>query len=421
MDRKIKELIAKYAAGELSDTDCKRVERRAQEDPEIARELDRALQPVAAAFRKLYPPVAIDASRSRQIGDQATSPGPRGWSSVAARARNWCVLKPLRIAGLSGVASAGLAFGMWFAAPSITAWRFPGGQAMPVWQEVQRRIDRESQSTLVPSDHVGPWKIEGSQLPPGFATFDRSVSHSGGPSLRLLQRWGSGKLSQTLPIPLPAGTQVTFGAWVFAPRGGSARNKYFAMFVESPDSGNEASVDILDASPAWRPYLLKTVLAKPVRSPSLILSMSDGYGKYTGSDWATWVDDVFVGDSMPLSGTCRLVRGSLIIDASMPGGFDASKVDPDSIRFWASYDDENSTGIPGRIIPGPDHKTIRVVIDSPKAAAKLNSGNKDTQGPATGAVWGRVQYGPYSVPFKISITGPVSDLPMRVGQARDGA
>jgi hypothetical protein len=330
------------------------------------------------------------------------------WGIFANSARRIAASRPIRLIGIPVFACGGLALAGWFAAPLVSAWRFPGGDARPIKESIQ--LLQESTPRSGPAEEsanaIGPWKIECDPPLPGFATLDASVTNSGEPSLKLIQRSASGRLEQNIPVPLPSGTEIKLGAWIYSPRGGSPDNKYFAMGVSTPGIGNVASIDILDASPVWRPYILSTVLTKPTTSISLTLTMT-GNGTYEGWDWATWVDDVFVGISMPLSGTCRQIQDSLVIDARVPEGFDTSNLS-ESVQFNAVYDPPNEIAhnISGRVIKGTDHRTFRVVIDSPVAIDALTMENPDTHGPASGSVAGRLQYGSYSVPFYIPLTGP---------------
>ena len=324
-------------------------------------------------------------------------------------------MRSFRLAAIALAASLALAGAGWFAAPIIEGWRFPGADATPVRPEYELLGIplNAAEGATVTRDQIGPWRIE-QDLVPGFASLDARVSRSGGTSIKLVQRSGSGKLRQNVPIPLPPGTRITFGAWVLAPRGGTGDNKYFSMEIWPNTQGKTATTDsggavsyLFDPSPNWHPIILRSELESAAESFSVVMSVSNGDGNYYSNDWATWVDDIFVAVVVPLSATFEVSGDKVVVEATLPQGYDATMVDPGSIKFYA-YDPADGRDIAGKALPSPTPNSIRLEIDSPAAVAAMHHRNKDNQGPPTARINGRFNFGAYSVPFEVGLVGGVN-------------
>ena len=313
-------------------------------------------------------------------------------------------LRSFRVVGIMGALFAGFALGGWFGAPIIHRWSISGPGAAPIRPEfaLLGMPNQITQNTIATKTTVGPWAIK-CDLAHGFASLDDSVTYSGGRSIKLVQRNGSGELVQDIPIPLPAGTLITAGAWVLTPRGGTGDNKYFTMSIRPSGTTSEASSYVLDESPNWRPVILRSTLAQAADSFRVILSVGSGYGNYFKWDWAMWVDDVFVGVVIPLRGECHDSGDELIVQAKLPPGYTNSMSQPASV-FFSGYD-ERARNIAGKVLPSSDAKTIRLSIRSSLAVRAMHTQNPDTGGPPTGRVAVRLRYGQYSVPFEIGIIG----------------
>lgn len=327
-------------------------------------------------------------------------------------------IRPVRFATAGVGLCAAVFCAAWFGYPVIEAWRFPGGDAAPIRDQFELRgLEEVTKSTVATPRRIGPWTVSQNQAP-GFASLDSKVTHLGGQSIKLVQRSGSGYLERRVSLPLPAGTNVICGAWILAPRGGSPDNKYLTMTLKPGDGIGKSDTFDLDASPNWRPIILRTTLDKAVKSFSLQLGVSGGYGRYTGWDWKTWVDDVFVGVMIPLKGSFEERNGSLIVDAKLPSGFTASMLDRKEIWFTAY--DSRARNIPGRVLPPPAPDTIRIAIDSEKAVTAMHTSNQDTGGPPTAGIAARLDYKRFSVPVEISLLGRPLDStrPLRTAPGR---
>ena len=336
-------------------------------------------------------------------GGMADIPKPevrRGWRWTSARGIRF---RAIRAAALTAAMLAAFALGAWLGLPLLHPWRLTGVGAAPIRPEYALfGIPSISRTSVTNSRLIGPWKVKG-DLANGFASLDDHVSHSSGRSIKLVQRSGSGELQQDIPIPLPAGADITVGAWILAPRGGSADNKYLEVFVRPSNSSAKASSFVLDASPNWRPVILRTTLEKPTNSFLIDFSVANGYGNYLGWDWATWVDDIFIGVLIHMEGHFVEDHGELVIDAKLPPGYTADMVEKKSIVFNAY--DERAREIAGSELATSHSGTVRLAIKSPVAVRAMRTPNRDTGWPPSAWVFGRLRYHQYSIPFQIGIHG----------------
>ncbi|MHB8637831.1 MAG: anti-sigma factor family protein [Fimbriimonadaceae bacterium] len=383
-------------------------------------ELPRSLQATVADHLAACPECGAAHERAVLL-DFAIDAGLRGVPAPEACVRRESALaaafrhRALKLAAAVVFTSAVLAGAGWLAAPIIEGWRFPGADTTPVRPEYALLgMPSSADNNAAKTARLGPWTIEQDHAP-GFATFDAKVYREHGPSIRLEQRSGSGNLRRQIPIPVPRGTRITFGAWVLSPRGGSGTNKYFSMEIwpkrlahASPDEGGDSSVYLFDPSPNWHPIVLRSELEGAADSFSVVMSVANGYGRYFSNDWDMWVDDVFIAVVIPLKAEIELDRDKVVVDAALPTGYDESMVDPGSIRFSA-YDPADGEGIAGKVLPSLNTRFVRIEIDSTAAVAAMHHRNRDTQGPPTGRVNGRFNYRGYSVPFEIGLIAGGND------------
>ena len=315
----------------------------------------------------------------------------------------------LRVGVFALAGAAALAVAGWYGAPILAGWRFPGGDAGPIKAKMQL-LGVPGQDLIgvqATGDSIGPWVISKTKEP--FAFLDTGVRYKELPSIKLLQRIGSGGLTEHIDVPLPAGTQVTVGAWVLSPRGGGAVNKYFGLSVGSGDGASSADTSVLAASPEWQSPILSMRVANACRGLNVSIGTGAGLGTYHGTDWATWVSDVFVGIDMPLRGSYWEQDGKLVVQAVLPEGYDGSMVEPGTLTYDAYADAPKDS--PGTVEGRAGSRDIRLTFADPTVANSLQLNNPDTGGLPVGAVHGRLLYGKYSVPFSCSLTGRVSGTP----------
>jgi hypothetical protein len=313
----------------------------------------------------------------------------------------------LRLVGAAFGLAATFALGAWYAAPYIQAWRFPGGAAAPII-ESQRLIgidDPGFERAAVTGNQIGKWNVGGNEAP-GFASVDDKIFHSGGHSLKLVQRSGSNGIWQTLNLNLPAGTEIIYGAWVYAPRGGSSDNKWLMMTMQTDTTPNAARLDYLAATPTWTPLILRTLLSKPATSLRLDISVGAGRGKYQGWDWATWIDDVFVGVEIPVMASPYWKRGgAMVVPCTLPSGYSLSDIDPKSISLERiDYEDL----LPGALEDNAGHPQF---VFGPEAVLRFSEPVVETGIPPNGVIFGRFNKGGYSIPFYVSVKGYIQDAP----------
>ncbi len=299
----------------------------------------------------------------------------------------------------------------WYAVPYISAWRFPGGQAGPTPEHVKftgiEDADFEISPSQIRSDRLGGWDAANNA---SFAMIDTARAHSGKSSLKLYKRNGSGQVTQWIPVPLPAGTNLTLGAWVLSPQPGSGDNKYLSIaagtvYDDEPDKRDHVLGEfrLMDASPAWRPFIINTYVAKPTAGFRVTLSVGAGRGTYQGWDQAVWVDDLFLGVVIPFRCEFRNEGGRLVVDAAVPDGYDSSMIDPTSLKFVSLMrHDRELPGLATRL-EIVDQRHVRFVVDDPLAISELS--------PGTGNIQGFLQFGKYRVAFSAANTEDGSKAP----------
>lgn len=310
-------------------------------------------------------------------------------------------LKPwLKFVFLCLIALSSLVAGAWFIQRSF-AWRFSGDEA-PFTKASGELVgvpehDLGFENLAAEPGRIGDWFIGGDEAP-GSVGLDHHTSHSGTTSLRLNQRYGSGQAEIDLPLELPAGTGVMFGAWVLSPRGGTTNNKWFRMALRT-DAGDLSALNLMDPSPNWRPELLQATLDAPVHKLCFILSTSSGAGAYRGWDWATWVDDVYIGVSVPLWGRLSVRPDSLLVEGRLPKGTTLAELDRSSVEL-VGYG-PHAIAVPVTSVEGVAQR-FRLVFAGPAAVDAASTRDPNTFGYVKPTVRGRIRIGRFSVPFRIA-------------------
>ncbi|RIJ98933.1 MAG: hypothetical protein DCC46_09835 [Armatimonadetes bacterium] len=125
---------------------------------------------------------------------------------------------------------------------------------------------------------------------PNHAYLDPSVSHTGRYSLRLLHRNYGGGIRKEFRTPIPANSTVRFGAWIRSPRGGSPSNKWLSLGLSV--GATSAGHDVMLVDGRWQPITFTLQVDEPTDRLRVDLTTQAGHGQYTGTDWASWIDDV---------------------------------------------------------------------------------------------------------------------------------
>lgn len=125
---------------------------------------------------------------------------------------------------------------------------------------------------------------------PNYAYLDPSVSHTGRYSLRLLHRNYGGGIRKEFRTPIPANSTVRFGAWIRSPRGGSPSNKWLSLGLSV--GATSAGHDVMLVDGRWQPITFTLQVDEPTDRLRVDLTTQAGHGQYTGTDWASWIDDV---------------------------------------------------------------------------------------------------------------------------------
>lgn len=243
---------------------------------------------------------------------------------------------------------------------------------------------------------------------PLFAELDSSVTHSGRPSLKIYQRSNSGDVVRHIGLPLPVGTEVKLIFWALLPKGGTNTNKWISASLrgDAADGGTAAgsAVELYDASPNWRPYILSLGIFKPSTGFDICFG-TGGDGLYRGWDWAGWIDDAQVDlclhpqEPIAWSGSGDVLRARLVL----PAPYRAEDVDPASVRLIA-YSHEYAPVSPVAHPSGFAKGVYR--FESADAIKALRAGNPDLPGtPAVASIRGRVRYRGWQVPFMCSLVG----------------
>ncbi len=257
----------------------------------------------------------------------------------------------LRFAGYAALfalaAIAGTGFGVRYGAGKL----FGEGFAADLDHQVQglRDMDFDAGSftrqdwTATGSGVQGEFPLESlepvHQDVPNFYALDDRVSHSSeGRSLKLYLRSFGGAVRRTIVGPFPAGTVVRVQSWVLMPQPGSTRNKWLSFGVSTlpltqGEKGQSASIDVFDASPVWRPYLLTMGLASGAHSLEISFSTGAGDGSYLGWDRAAWIDDVQVSISIPIHGEAATHGDVVTARLTPPPNFTLS-ADPRDLELW---------------------------------------------------------------------------------------
>ena len=325
-------------------------------------------------------------------------------------------MRSRRVALLS-FASAGwvccfiVAFALWpHPKVEVAPWSFPN-DAGPVRELARLRgmanLDFEAdpeKGTPVPG-----WIVDSNKgLNVPFALIDDTVRHSGSRSLKLVQRFGSGTLRQQLPFLLPAGSTVIFGAWILSPRGGSPDNKWISLSICGDQGVPLATTDCLDPTPEWKRFVVQATLQRASSRCFIELNAGNGVGRHRGWDWATWVDDLFVGVTIhlqPVNTNAKLTNGLIVQYAELPAGYNAEDIDLDKPLTFEEEDsrhqaparlEKNTNGDPGR---------VSFSCDEPAEVKLLTSPDAEEQVEAFGEIWGRFNRGGYTIPFCVSCRG----------------
>jgi len=170
-----------------------------------------------------------------------------------------------------------------------------------------------------------------------YEEVDATVSHSGGQSIKLYQRAYGGRVRRDFNLPLPEGTLIKLSFWVLCPRGGSFENKHFSGGLGTPDA-MLANLDVFDASPNWRPYVLSTSLSSFTDRFHVEFGTGSGNGSYQGFDWATWVDDVKVEVVLKAEAQSWTVTDDdIAVVVRLPEGYERAKIVPGSARLVSQH------------------------------------------------------------------------------------
>lgn len=174
---------------------------------------------------------------------------------------------------------------------------------------------------------------------PNFYELDDRVTRSGkGRSLRLYLRSFGGAVRRVIDGPFPAGTLVRIQAWILMPQPGSTRNKWLSFGASTqpmnPDEqGQSATIDVFDASPNWRPYILTVGLPSDARSLEIGFSTGAGDGQHLGWDRSAWIDDVQLSIEVPIHGEATVIGDQVQVRLEPPATFELSE-DPNDLKLW---------------------------------------------------------------------------------------
>ncbi|MBI1757291.1 MAG: zf-HC2 domain-containing protein [Fimbriimonas ginsengisoli] len=245
------------------------------------------------------------------------------------------------------------------------------------------------------------------------ATVDTGVAHSGRASAKLLHRSGGGRIDRVIPIPVPAGSDLTLSAWVLCPRGGSTHNKWLALSVAAGDDieGVVATLDIYDASPHWRPIQLHLHCPIATNEIRVEATTSPGRGNYEDTDWASWVDDF--GLSLVLRGQAvapaRIDGDAIRVGFEVPSPYDPRHIEPTSVRY---VDNLGATLPIGPTEFSIEGRTIWCTFRDAGEARRLALPNPDRPDkPSVFSIMARVEYASVSVPVDAGFIGTFQPSP----------
>lgn len=294
-------------------------------------------------------------------------------------------------------------------AGTIQQWLWPVGRSSPVGPHIELRglvdpgfEDARLGGAWVPSD--SPAK--------DFAGIDRSVSHTGRSSLKLVQKSGAGSVSQRVSVQLPAGAEVTAAFYMLSPRGGSPDNKWPSLtlgarlapgardgIADDRGYGYLSNMPVFFSAPTWRPFVVRTQLTDPVDELVLTFDVGSGEGLYDEDDWVTWIDDVLLGVMVPLRNVWWRRQGQeLEVRAELPSHFPVESLRRGDFTLIPSQSGRDPIPCASGEIAGGSI-ALRFPLADPLAlrdfeAARLASPYQ---------VRGRVQQGRFSIPVNLSL------------------
>ncbi|MBX3120462.1 MAG: zf-HC2 domain-containing protein [Fimbriimonadaceae bacterium] len=237
---------------------------------------------------------------------------------------------------------------------------------------------------------------------------DKTVGHAGKGSLKLYHRYWGGVVRRTIDIPIPRGTLVTFTAWVLSPNGGSVQNKWLSSGLYLGDVSAKEPIQSVDLPSfsrltEWTPVVLRATSVVDTQGVTIEFSTASGHGmtdqgaEYKSFDWATWIDDIYIGVVLNGKTDSYSIRGDTI-DAyiRIPNGYKPENIVPTSLFLRVGFDE-----IPlqeGKIVGIKDGQ-VHIRFVSALAVERMAIPYVDLKLPKSAQIRGRVRFGEYDVPF----------------------
>lgn len=242
---------------------------------------------------------------------------------------------------------------------------------------------------------------------PHFEEIDSTTSRSGKSSLRLYHRQWGGRAERQIDLPVPPNTLIKLAFWALTPKGGSPQNKWLSAGI-STDTGDGVSVDVIDPSPHWRPFVVNFTTGRAARRLLVEFNTSSGKGEiapgvpYDRNDWSSWIDDVAISLQLPFDISAWQASGDrLQVECHVSEPYSAKDIVADSISLRVGHSEIPLVN--GRILSREGNK-VRLEFHSTAAVSRMNTPYTDTGDPKTAQVLGFVRYGSIDVPFVAGLT-----------------